>query len=288
MFENKLVKKILQEQYIFVVNRLLRFLFAMAFTILFIDNNLFSYFFILESLIPMISIIFAYFFSKILIFLIFIFLFISFFLYELTNLIIYIWLLFETFSSLVQFNLSRKHNQLIELFGIISLLFFLLICYVANQPLENFLYYMILISIIRIAITISISGLIQIKIPKYYFYSLPRQLTSTNFRFLLLGSNELSAFLVILYRFVNQVVLFVWSYLKSTSKFPIDLEFNKSKLLKYNFPLFVFSITNIFFVCIALKLLEFSFALLFSTFILITLYFLFFEISKSTRIQEKL
>lgn len=270
-------QKVLEDQSIYIVNRALRLTFALIFTYIFFEDKFFSLFFMLEGLLPIISLL-----SSILLRTrIFIFFIIILCGYFITTFSAYaylcIWLIFEVLSSLIQFCLARQTNQKVELLAVSLLLIALGFAIIFELSLEGYILVMIAISLLRVMISIFLLKSFSIEIPNYYFCTLLRQLTALNFRYIIIFAAAASPLVIILYRVTNQIILLVWSYLKSTSDLPFVLTLPRF-FSSWIFAGFVFFIVNLYFFAFSNLMISTSLNYAFIVFISGTIFLLFWEI----------
>lgn len=183
-------------------------------------------------------------------------------------------IIFESSSTLYQFNFKRKFNQAIEL--TFSLLLLTPLFFFPDIEFEKYLIFLFIFSLMKLIYFISMSKLSFPQIAPKYYLTMFRHLTSINVRYFLVIFS-LNAFSLILFRVLNQFILLIWSYLRSKTELPFA-ELVSKNLFTNSYCLFIFILCNLLLVLTYANFLIMPVNIIFLIYIIATIYFLFYEI----------
>lgn len=209
---------------IYLINRVCRFLYASALTLMFFEDNLFAAYFFSEGLIPFAT-IFAMRFKlpavltlmALVIILVFNLEDVYYF-YALLSALI----MAESITATRYFGGHRFHNVLIDLFHSIILLAVLALFYkVKVVSLVEFVEMLLLVSTLRLIYFLIYTSNKRINHGFSAVNSTVYRLTVSQFMRVALVSPASSEWFVIAFRALNQVVLYLWSFIKSNLKLEI-------------------------------------------------------------------
>ncbi|PKG65443.1 hypothetical protein CXF64_15335 [Pseudoalteromonas sp. GutCa3] len=271
------LSKLFQGQIVFISNRVLRLLYSILVAAIFYSDELFLTFFVLEGVLPIITLLYAYIYNRTNLSFFFLACFILVPIgYVYSVLIIFLIFIGEILSSFYAFGRERKTNQVYEcVFNIFALIGVFFAYYLG---FEYLLYVLLAATHIRLLVYIYNSPKNLPEVPSYFLYSLLRQVTSLHFRYLLTLVSVGPVFFVI-FRVINQIILFVWSYLKSSTKFEWSHHFKINFSIR--FVLLLFITFNLLLAAQVFNLFLFNSVLLFTLYVILVFSLLIFELNKA-------
>ena len=267
------LQKIFRDQKLFVVNRLLRLVYGVLITYIYFGDNFFQVFFVAEGVIQLLSVFLSLLIKRKKLFVLFFL-----FLIALSSLFEYFFIfgfvILESLYSLYQFNFKRKFNQTIEV--IYTLCLFSPLIFFSEINFYEYSKFIFSFSLIKLIYIIKNSNFSMPEVVDRFHLTLFRNLTSINIRYFLIIFSVHPVSLII-FRILNQLILFTWSYLKSKTELPY------ARFVSENY--FTSTISLCFFIFInSLLLLSYYgyiilwLNIIFVIYILSTIYFLLNEI----------
>jgi hypothetical protein len=276
------LSKLLQGQVVFIINRFLRLIYSVLVAAFFYSDELFLSFFVLEGALPIITLLFAYVYNRTNIYVSTICLLslipVG---YAFSFVIITLIFVGEIISSFYAFNFERRVNQKYELaFNCVSLIGLL---FTFELSFKYLLYFLLFATYGRLILYIYNSKCELPKVPSYFFSSLFRQLTSLNLRYFL-AIFSVGPLFFIAFRILNQMILFVWSYLKSKTAF------EWSKYFKLSPPISIivssFIVFNVGLLAQVFGFILFDSSIFFGVYLILVLVYLSYELNKATEVNE--
>lgn len=211
----------LQKQQVFLVSRFLRIAYGFIVVFLFSDDYLYKLFFKIEPLIPFCSIIMVCLSSYLKLFLNarllgwFILIYEIIFSFNHYALILSFLVFSESLVFVFTFNEKRDLNLLVEIIQTLVLYFFVFVSFLLGVGFSFLVLIILFVSLLKLEYYISVSEVQEVdEYTKKSIIALPRHLFQVGFR----GSISmvsLDLMVMIFLRIVNQITLFVWSYLRS-------------------------------------------------------------------------
>lgn len=265
--------KIFRDQKFYILNRFFRLIFSLLITLLFFEDSFFKVFFVLEGFVQLLTVFFSFILKRRLYLLIciIILLIIS---YQSNYFFIFGFVIFESVYSLLQFNFNREFNQKVELIFNSAIFFPLIINHsISFEVLSKFLF---TFSLARLIYVFTKIGHMIPKVAEKYYMTSFRYISSINIRYFLIVFS-VSPIALICFRILNQFILLIWSYLKSKSQLPYAHKIQE-RYFSFVPSLIFFVIINSFIALSYSKFLFIPVNLIFVVYLLVTIYFLLYEI----------
>ncbi len=265
--------KVFRDQKFYILNRFFRLIFALLVTFLFFEDRFFQVFFVSEGFVQLLSVFFSFIVKRrfYLFFSIISLLIIS---YQSSYFFIFGFVIFESVYSLYQFNFNRGFNQKVEL--IFNSVIFLPLIINRNISFEVLSQFLFCFSLLRLIYVFKKTGHKTPIVAKKYYMTSFRYLSSINIRYFLVVFS-VSPLNLICFRILNQFILLIWSYLKSKSQLPYADKI-QARYFKLVPCLIFFAIVNTSIALSYTQLLFIPVNLIFIVYMLVTVYFLFYEI----------
>ena len=265
----------LKAELIYLSNRIFRFLYASAFTILFFEEDAFASYFFAEGLIPFVSIAAMRFRNiKALTSLVFLSLLV-FLTIPNTNFIavLIILVLMEGVTGTRYFAVHRLHNVLADFVHTIVLSALLILYSIYGvKDLVEFVTFLLFVSWIKLIYFLILTRKVEISHGISTVNSTIYRLSASQIMRIALVTPASSEWFVVAFRLLNQVVLYVWSFIKTNHSLELP------NIISNNFfefkwaPIFILSLFLMAFILVQ------NIMLLFVFYIILLCYFLAREV----------